>query len=70
MPTNVVRFPAELRARPTLELMRTLAPGIGDVLAGRLGVGCDRVGILGKCAAVLVRQVVRGNRLRLVRMVG
>ena len=31
--TNVLRFPVERRARLTLELMRELAPDIGDVLA-------------------------------------
>lgn len=31
--TNVVRFPIERRARPTLELMRRLAPGTDDLTA-------------------------------------
>lgn len=30
--TNVVRFPAERRARPTLELLRSLAPDVREVL--------------------------------------
>ena len=36
-PTNVVRFPVERRARPTLELMRRFAPSATDVAALPIG---------------------------------
>ena len=38
---NVLRFPAERRARPTLDLMRSLAPDGRDVLAVALAAGVD-----------------------------
>ena len=31
--TNVVRFPVERRARPTLELLRDIAPDVREVLS-------------------------------------
>jgi len=34
--TNVVRFPVEQRARPTIELLRDIRPDL------RVGVACER----------------------------
>ncbi len=39
--TNVLRFPTERRARPTLDLMRSLAPDGHDVLAIAVAAGID-----------------------------
>ena len=39
--TNVLRFPTERRARPTLDLMRSLAPDGHDVMAIAIAVGLD-----------------------------
>ena len=38
---NVVRFPVERRARPTLELMREMAPDVREVLALAEAFGLD-----------------------------
>jgi hypothetical protein len=39
--TNVLRFPVEQRARPTLELLRDLAPDVREVLAVAEAYGLD-----------------------------
>ena len=39
--TNVIRFPLELRARPSLELMRELAPDVREVMSIAEAFGMD-----------------------------
>ena len=39
--TNVVRFPVERRARPTLELLREIAPDVREVLAMADALGVE-----------------------------
>jgi hypothetical protein len=40
--TNVVRFPVERRARPTLELLRGMAPDVREVMNMAEAFGMER----------------------------
>lgn len=66
--TNILRFPVERRARPTLELMRELAPDVGDVLAVTDVFGDERSLTFlrdqadGDAARYLAARRVRGTR--------
>ena len=49
--TNVLRFPTERRARPTLDLMRSLAPDGRDVLVTAMAAGVDPLSLDTRSAA-------------------